>query len=758
MGSYSVQWDRSRVSLPRCDGQVGWTTWDDSEENLKRFIRRHSVGKNHEDPFPVRVVLRPRPDNEYNPAAISVCAPPEPGSTAEERHLGYISDGYLKGLGMGRIPSLSRYSRDAEIECWAWIEAEEDAWPWLDLPSPDVLRSAIDAFLGAPSTPDLDSRPDVSIRSEKWREGEAKTADNLRRIMAWDAPAPPVHSVRLITRLPGRRSARTLSVRSEDGRELGSVVDGLLCLIDERDREGVSAALVQHGVRIAGPAQRHPLADQWTEREVPLVRIQKPQRWIEFSTGTREHLAEYNGETKTLFVEDRALAPAACLVASRAGIVVQEVQIPHVPWQLEFEFDWQDRVERTEYLPEPPADFEVFEQFVAQRSIVGAHNLTGAFGQCRLCSQRRGAEFEADVCNGRLTYCHQCLSGAQYGISRNRGDALAALAKLGDLEFDGQPMLEEQLSVLHVDPSNPVDPMVIDRMLALRQAIRRRQWAWTHLLVDSGLAPSGVRLARGTAINARDGHRCSSLREKAVDDFLHQHGIEHSREPMYPAHAELNPLGRSRGDWLLADGTFVELWGMPDDPAYAEKMSKKTLLAETAGLRLVGILDEDLPRLPEVFADWLPPGEPGRTTWRWSPQVLSRAGEESTVSLSPHADPSAPGGNALNATKRAERLARCAEVVALQEDGLNTVEIAKKLGIARETVKILLRDGKFYANPASDSVRLGLAQDARAAMSSGVVRAEFQSSRGLSGAKSKEAWKDADVLLQDHAIDAGAGS
>jgi hypothetical protein len=66
---------------------------------------------------------------------------------------------------------------------------------------------------------------------------------------------------------------------------------------------------------------------------------------------------------------------------------------------------------------------------------------------------------------------------------------------------------------------------------------------------------------------------------KAVDDFFHQYGVDHAREPLYPFDIQLNPNIRRRADWLLSDGTFVEMWGMPNDAAYATKMREKTELA-----------------------------------------------------------------------------------------------------------------------------------------------------------------------------------
>lgn len=68
------------------------------------------------------------------------------------------------------------------------------------------------------------------------------------------------------------------------------------------------------------------------------------------------------------------------------------------------------------------------------------------------------------------------------------------------------------------------------------------------------------------------------------------------------------------------------------------------------------------------------------------------------------------------------------------------------MSLSEATVKMLLRDAKFYIDPASDPARQWLAQAATAARQEGSTRGKFQTDHGLSKPKSAEAWKDADVL------------
>jgi len=238
------------------------------------------------------------------------------------------------------------------------------------------------------------------------------------------------------------------------------------------------------------------------------------------------------------------------------------------------------------------------------------HTYLDTIGTCRIC-ERPAGEFHAPLCGQTLAYCHRCLAVAIEGLPNMGGTLTRAIARatlavraLADDEFGGAAFVESQLSTVHADPQHPLSPADIDRRLLLRIAITRRQLPWTHILIGTGLADDGVRVSRGTVLKATDGHLCLSLQEKAVDDFFDRHRIGHTREPRYPFDPELNPNTRRRADWLLEDGTFVEMWGMPKDPVYAEKMSEKIELARRHGLQLIGLTAADIGRLSEIFSQW----------------------------------------------------------------------------------------------------------------------------------------------------------
>ncbi|MDF6046442.1 hypothetical protein LRD69_30845 [Streptomyces sp. JH14] len=234
---------------------------------------------------------------------------------------------------------------------------------------------------------------------------------------------------------------------------------------------------------------------------------------------------------------------------------------------------------------------------------------------CRLCGR------SAQSARPGLYYCHGCCGLALGGVLRDNGAdgewteaILYAVRRLAEIEFSGPPSLAQldRISVPFTDASL-VDEALLCRFLVPRPGSTllstrpaRPARTWTEWLQFADLLKDGVRSSMGTVTVATDGHLCRSLFERHVDDFLHHWGVMHEQEPYYPRHPELNTTGL-RADWRLADGTFVEALGLMEREAYAAKVARKRELARLAGLRLVTVTAQGLHRLPEIFADWLPP-------------------------------------------------------------------------------------------------------------------------------------------------------
>lgn len=83
-----------------------------------------------------------------------------------------------------------------------------------------------------------------------------------------------------------------------------------------------------------------------------------------------------------------------------------------------------------------------------------------------------------------------------------------------------------------------------------------------------------------------DGHAGRSVYEQRVDDWLHLHSIPHEPEPAIPGG------GRLRGDFV-ANGWYIEIWGVHSRPDYHERKHRKRVLYAIHGLALIEFAPDD---------------------------------------------------------------------------------------------------------------------------------------------------------------------
>lgn len=126
---------------------------------------------------------------------------------------------------------------------------------------------------------------------------------------------------------------------------------------------------------------------------------------------------------------------------------------------------------------------------------------------------------------------------------------------------------------------------------------------WREFLHAAGMLDQAPRKGwSGYVTLATDGHIALSIGERIICDWLHNHGIAHEKEPVYPTHPVLNPDGKLRADWLIGD-CWVELAGRMSDSKYAANMERKQQLAQECGLRHLVLLPAEVRRLDRIAAE-----------------------------------------------------------------------------------------------------------------------------------------------------------
>ena len=162
-----------------------------------------------------------------------------------------------------------------------------------------------------------------------------------------------------------------------------------------------------------------------------------------------------------------------------------------------------------------------------------------------------------------------------------------------------QQTKSQPIAGLSVDMQREVMPLVM--LLPTGDTVKTHFGSWKEFLSEAGLieARKSRRGQSGYTSTARCGHKTYSLGERAVCDYLTEHGIEHDKEPVYPQHDELNQNASLRADWVVGD-CWVELAGRMTKEDYAETMEHKKQLAEINGIRLLVLLPSDLTNLDPI--------------------------------------------------------------------------------------------------------------------------------------------------------------
>src|SRR5260221_73620 len=141
-------------------------------------------------------------------------------------------------------------------------------------------------------------------------------------------------------------------------------------------------------------------------------------------------------------------------------------------------------------------------------------------------------------------------------------------------------LYEQGLSVERIasDLNIPVDMMFY---FCKKQGIERRLNGWKG----------------GQRFTCQDGHLVLSVFEQRVDNWLYEHGIEHIVEPPLPFDR------RYRSDFL-ANGYYIEIWGVKKSPGYNQRKLHKLAQYKEHNLPLIEIDAYDFDTRPERKSPW----------------------------------------------------------------------------------------------------------------------------------------------------------
>ena len=117
------------------------------------------------------------------------------------------------------------------------------------------------------------------------------------------------------------------------------------------------------------------------------------------------------------------------------------------------------------------------------------------------------------------------------------------------------------------------------------KATRLRFGTWNKAIKAAGFKPHQVLFAKKYIAN--DGHKCDSLAEKIIDDWLTARKIPHQKNVFYPN-------SKYTTDFKVR-GTFIEFFGLQGElRIYDQYMRKKLRLIRNNNLSLISIYPKDL--------------------------------------------------------------------------------------------------------------------------------------------------------------------
>lgn len=122
-------------------------------------------------------------------------------------------------------------------------------------------------------------------------------------------------------------------------------------------------------------------------------------------------------------------------------------------------------------------------------------------------------------------------------------------------------------------------------MYGIYKTARELFGSWNKTIEAAGFKPNPVMFSNKYI--AKDGHKCDSLAEKIIDDWLYSRNIQHQRNIPYPG-------SRYTTDFFIKN-SLVEFFGLNGELAEYDRNTKiKERLAKKHKFNLIKIYPKDL--------------------------------------------------------------------------------------------------------------------------------------------------------------------
>ena len=122
-------------------------------------------------------------------------------------------------------------------------------------------------------------------------------------------------------------------------------------------------------------------------------------------------------------------------------------------------------------------------------------------------------------------------------------------------------------------------------MYGIYRTARQLFGTWNNAMKAAGFNPNPVLFAKKFISN--DGHRCDSLAEKVIDDWLYPRKIKHNRNVFYPN-------SRYTTDFVI-NGKFIEFFGLRGElKEYDKNIKAKEKISIKNNIDLIKIYPKDI--------------------------------------------------------------------------------------------------------------------------------------------------------------------